>query len=296
MILRWRHSIRFFLCVFVLLKSVVKVDGWQPQTLLSDVETPAFLIDVRELNKIGPSATDSREKHDKRSIFPILTPQMGSQSNTLSGSSPYQTLLRPINLDPASPYILSQDRIATDGEHALARLGVCYIHTSVTRARDKRRLHDESESFLAELDLKTNDRTTDEGQDVLSSIDAKLVLGLNNHHVISYYWARSAGGGSCMEAPGVALVDNRLEWENQSSFTDCNSNDGKRSEWVAFLRPGDTVQLVPRNPVSTLWKFLGDGGDEVSLASRVYGISTVGRPLGSEPAVVCQWALERAPT
>jgi hypothetical protein len=58
-----------------------------------------------------------------------------------------------------------------------------------------------------------------------------LALGLNNHYVGGYYWARSGmGAGSSMEAPGVTFCSEKgqLQWGDQ------NSNDGKRSEWVEF--------------------------------------------------------------
>ena len=95
-------------------------------------------------------------------------------------------------------------------------------------------------TFLAELDLTPSK---------CGSSGAELVLGLNNHHVGSYYWARSAGSGASMEAPGVLFDMNGssgvLRWEKEGGPIECNSNDGKRSEWVNFLRAGDTVQLLP---------------------------------------------------
>jgi len=150
-----------------------------------------------------------------------------------------------------------------------------FLHTSVVQTK--------LQDSLASVDLHT-------GFPAGSYPEGHLVLGLNNHHVGSYYWARSAGSGSAMEAPGVQLSYSAsedscfLKWENDEGFTECNSNDGKRSEWVAFLRPGDTVQLLPS--LSTLERVLDKG------CWRVYGISSKGRPLGSEPAVVCEWKLE----
>lgn len=140
--------------------------------------------------------------------------------------------------------------------------GSCYVHSRVVRSRDPSQL---DSPFLAELDLT-------------GSINAQLVLGLNNHHVISYYWARSAGAGAAMEAPGVILKGNRLEW--QGSIQECSSNDGKRSEWVNFLRAGDQVQLLPR-----------DTHKAIRDLRWIFGVSTEWRPLGSEPAAVCEWKL-----
>ena len=95
------------------------------------------------------------------------------------------------------------------------------------------------------------------GSSPLNNNNAHLVLGVNNHHVISYYWARSVGSGTWAAAPGVELVNgNQLQWS--SSTECCQTNDGKRSEWVAFLRRGDTVQLCLDerwNLFRTMWQF-----------------------------------------
>lgn len=87
-----------------------------------------------------------------------------------------------------------------------------------------------------------------------------------------------------MEAPGIVLDGTYLKWESQDGFTACNSNDGKRSEWVNFLRVGDQVQLRPADdPAATcILDFFTDA---------VYGVSSEGRPLGAEPYVACQFAL-----
>lgn len=87
-----------------------------------------------------------------------------------------------------------------------------------------------------------------------------------------------------MDAPGI-VVDERgiVRWQSKEGPIDCNSNDGKRSEWVNFLRTGDTVQLLPEDAEAAIHQFARQG--------RVYGISSQGRPLGSEPEVVCTWKL-----
>ncbi|KAL7539845.1 hypothetical protein ACHAWF_007418 [Thalassiosira exigua] len=156
-------------------------------------------------------------------------------------------------------------------------------------------------TFLAEIDLDP----------ALCGGGAKLVLGLNNHHVGGYYWARSAGAGSSMEAPGVRFVGGvrasghastdsergLLRWLDERGPEACNSNDGKRSEWANFLRRGDQVQLVPDDGQDSLRQFVvhfgerseAERGDEDSM--RVYGVSARGRPMGSKPEVVCEWRL-----
>jgi hypothetical protein len=117
----------------------------------------------------------------------------------------------------------------------------------------------------------------------------ELVLGLNNHHVGSYYWARSAGSGAAMEAPGIELWGgNVLRWKDPQ-FELCNSNDGKRSEWVNFLRPGDQVQLVPTSYALMAHIMY------YATENRIYGVSQRGRPLGSEPIVVCRYELRNVP-
>ena len=65
-----------------------------------------------------------------------------------------------------------------------------YVHTSVIRAREDVTSQDGPvATFLAEIDLYPS-LCANEGD-----LSARLVLGLNNHHVGSYYWARSAGAG-----------------------------------------------------------------------------------------------------
>ena len=192
---------------------------------------------------------------------------------------------------------------------------VGYLHTSVIRAREDVNENDEPiNTFLAEVDLtqslcfspssksnnNNNNNIVEEGGshvDVHRPKNAHLVLGLNNHHVGSYYWARSAGMGSSMEAPGISFEslsddDERgiIRWEKGGGPLECNSNDGKRSEWVNFLRIGDNVQLLPLCEEGAMMAFLQKFGyEDETCGSRIYGISSKGRPLGSEPMVICRW-------
>ena len=106
--------------------------------------------------------------------------------------------------------------------------------------------------------------------------------------------ARSSGSGSTMEAPGVRYVDGGnnsgiLQWDNSGPHAS-NSNDGKRSEWVNFLRKGDKVQLIPISAEESLVEFIkyfDNLGQNECI--RVYGVTTDGRPLGSDPSVVCEF-------
>lgn len=239
--------------------------------LLSDVPTPSFIIDVQALRRTAEPPFNDGE-----------VPCIRCPKNNL--------LLQPISLNNDSDNT-NHDNVNAincqfqiiDGQPAIG-----YLHSTVTRGRDDA-IPGEDEpisTFLAEIDLDPT----------LCGNDAHLVLGLNNHHVGSYYWARSAGAGSSMEAPGVEFREGVLRWLDEGGPTACNSNDGKRSEWVNFLRKQDTVQLLPHDGQHTLlefykryWSIDEDGKGGKGTSTRIFGISNEGRPMGSEPAVVCEW-------
>mmetsp|Transcript_14020 Transcript_14020/g.21017 ORF Transcript_14020/g.21017 Transcript_14020/m.21017 type:complete len:281 (+) Transcript_14020:130-972(+) len=244
--------------------------------LLSDVPTPSFIIDMQALRRIAePPLNDNGD-----------IPSIRCPKNNL--------LLQPISNSDDTKYnnkVIDCQFPTAEGQPAIG-----YLHTTVTRGRDDA-IPDEDEpisTFLAEIDLDPT----------LCRDDAHLVLGLNNHHVGSYYWARSAGAGSSMEAPGVGYGSSKsnskgvLRWLDEGGPTACNSNDGKRSEWVNFLRRHDTVQLLPNDGQDTLLEFYKrqslsrideDRKGEENTSTRIFGISNEGRPMGSEPAVVCEW-------
>jgi hypothetical protein len=261
--------------------------------LLSDLPTPSLVLDLMAIDKImgrGPTFTDANSIPPFRIRDWILYPTSTGDSHpeqhnppddevtttrstatTTTGTTNTRLLLG--NLDELT---------VRHGTETKGLLDVCfgYIHAKVLEPRHREGL------YLAKLDLPTGTTTTTN----TTTVDAHLVLGLNNHHVGSYYWARSAGGGAAMEAPGIALRGgNRLEWESSSissSFTDCNSNDGKRSEWVNFLTVDDQVQLRPHNLDASISLF----------RDNVYGISSAGRPLGAEPMVLCRFDVEHVST
>ncbi|KAK1737026.1 hypothetical protein QTG54_012471 [Skeletonema marinoi] len=241
--------------------------------LLSDVPTPSFIIDMQALRRIAePPLNDNGD-----------IPSIRCPKNNL--------LLQPISNTKRNNRVMDCQFPTVEGQQAIG-----YLHTTVTRGRDDA-IPDEDEpisTFLAEVDLDPT----------LCRNDAHLVLGLNNHHVGSYYWARSAGAGSSMEAPGVGYGSSKsnskgvLRWLDEGGPTACNSNDGKRSEWVNFLRRHDTVQLLPNDGQDTLLEFYKrqslsrideDRKGEENTSTRIFGISNEGRPMGSEPAVVCEW-------
>mmetsp|Transcript_21704 Transcript_21704/g.40919 ORF Transcript_21704/g.40919 Transcript_21704/m.40919 type:complete len:303 (-) Transcript_21704:1616-2524(-) len=280
-----------------------------PLLLLSDLPTPSFIIDTQALRRhiVGPPITT--EKQDASIIF---APSIRCPTNKLLLHP--SILLRPENNNDhdtsnniekgKSTTIIDCEFQFTEGQSAIG-----YLHSSVVRGRGEAvpGEDDPISTFLAEIDLDPT----------LCGGDAQLVLGLNNHHVGGYYWARSAGTGSSMEAPGVwygpggggvekgsdddsknvPMKNKRglLRWLNEEGFTACNSNDGKRSEWVNFLRKGDTVQFVPGDGQHALLQFRdqfgkqSDDGKMDDSSIRVFGISSQGRPMGSEPEVVCEW-------
>lgn len=268
--------------------------------LLQDLPTPSFLIDLQAVQRnlghpeapIPPIALPSASC----CLVPRRLPAKGDDLNQDNlDAPPFHPHTFDLDLQPRTLFVEDGTRTdtppPTSSSNAAGEVCYGYIHTRVvqsrsepatttttpatTTQRNKRPAADppSTNNFLAQLDAITTD-----------DVPAHLVLGLNNHHVVSYYWARSAGAGAAMETPGI-VFDGRtgiLQWESESGFTDCNSNDGKRSEWVNFLRVGDSVQLRPHRPEQALLCFLDSG-------RGIYGVSSAGRPLGSEPVVVCEW-------
>lgn len=199
-------------------------------------------------------------------------------------------LLTPTDVSKSCPHVFDTSCKPFHYSNLPLPPGLFYLHSSVvatTPSISSSNNNNNNNNMLVQLDLPLD-------------TDAHLVLGLNNHHVGSYYWARSAGAGAAMEAPGVQLVTHHhgqssisstaaLQWISDQGFTDCNSNDGKRSEWVPFLKAGDQVQLIPHDVKAAV--------DSLTVSNNystiiIYGVSNQGRPLGSEPIVVCQWKIE----
>jgi hypothetical protein len=230
----------------VLVTLVVLNTASDALVLLSDLPTPCLVLDISLLQRHCAALPPLEFPSDSDGTILLLVPH-----------------------DPVSHL----DIDATAPPVALVR-DVAYVHTTVTRGKQPG--DDPSTSFLAQLDSPPHI------QDV-----TQLVLGLNNHHVGSYYWARSAGAGAAMEAPGVMVSETScLQWKSNEGFIECNSNDGKRSEWVNFLQKGDTVQLL-----LLLQKPEQISDKETSILKKlpIFGVSSKGRPMGSEPEVVCKW-------
>ncbi|KAL1510390.1 hypothetical protein AB1Y20_006699 [Prymnesium parvum] len=157
--------------------------------------------------------------------------------------------------------------------------GTLYLHARVVRRAPRRtRYHREATYPLCTVDLPSAGHV-DGG--------AYLCCGLNNHYDASYYWARSAGGGSRLSAPGVALwpgCDGLVEIVRVGAAdipAGQQTNDGKRSEWCEFLNVGDEVDIVPADALKALAS-MAAGGSEVSIVA----ITRKERPPGAEPSVL----------
>lgn len=247
--------------------------------VLSNLPTPCLVVHMEELHKslIDEQVKDIDINHvalaltkSKLILFPV-----SSEGDGIDYDAPE------VKINPNQP--------GEDGVWG-------YVHTEVIRAKeDAVQFRDDFERFLAEVDFPRS---------MAGEKGARPCLGLNNHHVGSYYWARSAGAGAAMEAPGVIYDeadfyqdgdgDNKgtILWQSEHGAAECNSNDGKRSEWLNFVRKGDTIQLVPFDVEDCIIEFIkkfdfyGEGGTK---SVRIFGVSLEGRPLGSEPEVVCEW-------
>jgi hypothetical protein len=318
---RWRYFfvlsslVRAF--IIILCHGCFIVSSSSALLLLSDLPTPAFLINIDFVQQ----QQRRRDRHHPI-ISPILLP------------SSRQTLV-PVKIEGVTcPLILLDQQLqqqCDDADEDLVNCaGTCYWHASVVRSRGDHD-NDSSSTFLAEIDLPTNIMTESSSSTLSSSLPAQLVLGLNNHHVGSYYWARSAGTGAAMEAPCIQLLVDTvgsdksdstcsccccLHWASTQGPMACNSNDGKRSEWVYFLRPLDQVQLIPLQAEQSILQWItakklndddptlqaksaraadADESSSTSFSSlgRIFGVSNYKRPLGSEPAILCEYKLQQ---
>lgn len=180
--------------------------------------------------------------------------------------------------------------------------GAFFIHTRVTstKKRDAILQTQGSGKSLPVCDVDTP-------YSAVVPVGAYLGLGLANHHVGGYYWARSMGIGASLPAHGIYFglssgneKDGELFWKKrgpgdvaETTEESSNSNDGKRSEWVDFLTVGDTVQLVPYDPVSILVSNSSndDSGSESQqqVFKELVGLRRAGRPLGADPIVEKIW-------
>jgi len=309
--------------ILLMLSNIFMVASSFTLYTVSDLPTPSFLIDMDMLHKASaadtgalPLPSPSSEKGPSPEIiYPSLSlPKYGTTLTPHPHPHPH---LQSSNDDRNDEYSQTSSMTSYDVSTFRGQSALGYIHASVSVAQSSSHAGTETTpsqegTFLAEIDLPHG-----------LGINSQLVMGINNHHVGSYYWARSVGMGASMEVPGVVFRQSRTDGERSRSRTridgpltteedimntngngmlcwegsgplDCNSNDGKRSEWMNFVRVGDLVQLLPECLEGSLMDFIGGGDDgdfQDEKAGNVYGFSSRGRPLGSEPVVVCQWKM-----
>ena len=239
-------SVRFFGSSLVLLI----VHFTNALVLVRDLPTPCTIVDLSVLQRIlcDDDVTNSKD------------------TNAIPSLGYFDTIFRPHILDDDNCPTTNAPLVNFESINIMEEaVGLLYWHVKVQENANT------DDHLCIRLDMN--------GDNSMVCInDFRLVLGINNHHVGSYYWARSAGSGASMEAPGIVYDNGILTWKNETA-ANSNSNDGKRSEWVAFLNPDDTVQLIPTSEKAM----------ELLLHLPMYGITTQGRPLGSEPMVVCKW-------
>jgi len=190
--------------------------------------------------------------------------------------------------------------------------GSLFVHTRIidTSVRDAivRRQGSGKSQEIGRVDASPNSITgSSDGSD--NDVDGKedrayLAIGLANHLVGGYYWARGMGAGASLPAHGVFLRSSHdddddddgpgeLYWKKRGPGNDptettdqsSNSNDGKRSEWADFLVTGDTVQLVPTDATPVLGR---------SRLAVLYGVRRTGRPKGADPVVEKVWVRDGA--
>ena len=181
--------------------------------------------------------------------------------------------------------VLRKPRLVDD-QSALE--GCLFVHTTVTDTSERDKVDQEygsgKSSIIAQVDATLDDIPG----------GAYLGIGLANHHVGGYYWARGMGMGASLPAHGIAFGDSSLKgsgklfWRKRGPGLDAtetteessNSNDGKRSEWADFVTVGDTVQLIPESTSEAL---------EKAPFNILLGVRRIGRPLGADPIVERIW-------
>ena len=273
--------------------------------LLCDLPTPCLLMEL----SLAESAVSTKK----------IVPKTEDHSSL----SPFSSLL----LDE----YLSKPQLAPD----TFLDGCLFIHTKVidTTQRDEvsARLGASKSTTICEIDYcyyydredvdntddDDDDDDEDENKDRHDDGPSPLYLGIGlaNHLVGGYYWARGMGMGASLPAHGVWVrpsTTNTMITEDSSQIKHCrrrselywkkrgagtnayetteessNSNDGKRSEWADFLQVGDTIQLVPTDPAPILWS---KPSSSSSLQfPYLVGIRRQGRPLGADPIVEKIW-------
>lgn len=261
--------------VHAALSNSANEESVQVKDLLGDLPTPTLLIEL--------SLAEKALNNTSMSLNDFLQNQGRNNYNTTKSS----------------------DATSLDAHNVAALDGSIFVHTQVTNtsARDRinRDLGSGKSPVIGRIDTSSRQHVPG---------GAFLSIGLSNHHVGGYYWARGMGIGASLEAHGVAFrgaevsssdsaaatSDGELYWKRRGTDPESdvgdavargattdessNSNDGKRSEWADFLVSGDTVQLLPHNATKVLFE---------SSFRRLVGVRRAGRPLGADPIVERLW-------
>jgi hypothetical protein len=234
----------------------------------------------------GASGFVAKQRHQfdciRQSATTIESYPESIRPGTLLSDLPTPILLLELSLaDGAVPEGATLDGILEDPtKFPQSTLdGALFVHTQVTSTtkRDSvtQQLGSGKSLDICEVDIS----------DVFGG--AYLGIGLANHHVGGYYWARGMGMGASLPAHGISFEQGQLSWKKRgpgdASLTteeNSNSNDGKRSEWADFLAVSDTVQLVPKSVDQAL---------KSESFSSLLGVRRIGRPLGADPIVEKVW-------
>jgi hypothetical protein len=233
---------------------------------------------------------------DDGSSATVATKEENVKINDLLSDLPTPTLLVELSLAASAlnqSSCQSLDDFLNNADQLRARSvlldGSLFVHTQITDTSERDKINLKSGSgkslIIGQVDCPP--------QFIPGS--AYLGIGLANHHVGGYYWARGMGMGASLPAHGVEYRGSstsssmgELYWKKRGPGLDAretteessNSNDGKRSEWADFLTVGGTVQLVPYNTTAMLIE---------SPFQRLIGVRRIGRPLGADPIVERMW-------
>lgn len=234
-----------------------------------------------------PKFRDSLPKWQLMSTNSASETKVGDLLNDL----PTPCLLLEMSLaEGAARGINLDDALRQGAESGISFEGALFVHTKVTDTSER------DEIAKAEGSGKSSVICLVDTQPAMIPGGAYLGIGLANHHVGGYYWARGMGIGASLPAHGIYFgtstssenCNGQLFWKKrgpgmnakETTEESSNSNDGKRSEWADFLSVGDAVQLVPNSAADLL---------TISKFDMLLGVRRIGRPLGADPVVERIW-------
>jgi hypothetical protein len=254
--------------LFILAAMPLSLNGY-----LSSLQIPGIKIYDRS-SKTSMNAASEVKIGDLLSDLP--TPCMLLEMSLAEGAA------GEVNLD---------DVLRQAAESDVSFEGSLFVHTKVTDTSERDKINESEGSGKSSVICRIDT------QPEMIPGGAYLGIGLANHHVGGYYWARGMGIGASLPAHGVYFgasssssdnSDGQLFWKKrgpglnakETTEESSNSNDGKRSEWADFLAAGDTVELVPNDSAALLTSTQFD---------VLLGVRRIGRPLGSDPIVERIW-------